>query len=299
MSYNHQNTYRSDPSFGLMPINTLETVDFSGRASVHVHGRPVGLDLLVQDVHVPLAEHKLTTENIGDTYSTTYFGKAPAVIQVSAIMPDYGNDDNFGKASLLNAYKNMLRITASAMTGDIPDIVVRGIKITGPWVGLTISENSGLEDCIVLNIRILAVKLEVSGKNRDGAVFDYASGAREGVDAFAVLKPNKRFDSVTYVATTAVGEAKAALSAESKKAVAEAASSQNKAAALKQAVEKLDDGWNAEISRLKTQYVSGSEAQKNDAESRLGSMGAGITQSMKSDREKQQALPGSYNKTGK
>ena len=196
--YDHSEKYLADPSFSMMPMHTLDTMDFSGRARVYLKGRALNVDLMVQSVQIDYGEQSKITPHIGDTYSSLFFGKAPMRIMVTTVLPDSG--ENYGKTELLDAYKNALRLTAVSMTGNVPALHVKGMVLTGPWVGMSIAESSENEDNVVVVFTILVTQIDMEGDS-SSVHLDYVSGL-EATQDNVVTRADKQYSSgVAFVRT--------------------------------------------------------------------------------------------------
>ena len=159
--YDHQKTYLQDPSFSMMPIHTLETVDFSGRAAIIYDKKIAEIDLIVDSINFTYKENDQVTPHIGDTFSTIFFGKAPLEINVQASLPD--SLENFGKTNLLNAYKNYYRASAVARIGIAPSLRCRNMVFTGPFTRLTVSEQSDNADNVLVVFTMVVMQFYADG----------------------------------------------------------------------------------------------------------------------------------------
>ena len=171
--YKHEERYLKDDSFSMMPMTTLDTADFSGRAAIVYKDELAKIDLIIHHVNFSYSENHQVTPHIGDTYSTVFFGKAPMEINVQATLPD--SLENFGKTNLMDAYKNYYRATAVARTGIAPTLRCKGMNFTGPFTKLTVSEQSDSEDNVLVVFNMLVMHFFAEGDNSQVS-FDWVHG---------------------------------------------------------------------------------------------------------------------------
>lgn len=186
--YSYEKIQETDLPCYLQPLTTyFSKDDFSGRADIFPNASSAiafDLDLLIQNIDTHIVEHQQIENHIGETFSSLFFGKAPLLVSVAALLPDSPN--NYGKSRLIDLYKNTLRISAAARTGIIPALKVKNCTFAGPWASLRISESANYEDVLTVNISIAA--LSITAINNDAIVYlDFA----HGIDSIEVKKEEK------------------------------------------------------------------------------------------------------------
>jgi len=152
-----------DPSDLLYAMNSYYSKeDFSGRAAIYESAtatKPLNIDLIVTNVDLNLDEHIQVSEHIGDTFGIICFGKAPLQVTYSCILPD--TQRTYGKQYLIDAYKNKLRLTAVARTGNIPVMQFATHAIKGPFISLRVTERSSSEDTLIVIMTMFVTELKV------------------------------------------------------------------------------------------------------------------------------------------
>lgn len=171
--YNYEEHYLKDDSFSMMPMSTLDTADFSGRAAIVYDDKLSEIDLIIHHVNFSYSENNQVTAHMGDTFNTIFFGKAPLEINVQATLPD--SLENFGKTNLLDAYKNYYRATAVARTGIAPTLRCKGMNFTGPLTKLSVSEQSDNQDNVLVVFTMVAMQFYAEGDNSQVS-FDWVHG---------------------------------------------------------------------------------------------------------------------------
>lgn len=172
-TYKHSEHYLKDDSFSMMPMTSLDTADFSGRAALVYKDELAKIDLIIHHVNFAYSENHQVTPHMGDTFSTVFFGKAPLEINVQATLPD--SLENFGKTNLMDAYKNYYRASAVARTGIAPTLRCKGLNFTGPFTKLTVSEQSDGEDHVLVVFNMLVMQMLADGDNSQVSL-DYVHG---------------------------------------------------------------------------------------------------------------------------
>ena len=83
--------------------------------------------------------------------------------------------ENYGKQYLVDCYKNRLRLSAVARTGNVPVLRCLDSTYSGPIVGMQLSESSTQEDVLIVTFTMLVLSLNVA---HDGSLvtFDYLHG---------------------------------------------------------------------------------------------------------------------------
>ena len=183
--YSYEKIRETDLPLYLQPLTTyFSKEDFSGRAAIFPNASSntaFDLDLLIQSIDTHIVEHQQIEKHIGETFSSLFFGKAPLFINVSAVLPDSPN--NYGKARLIDLYKNTLRISAVARTGSIPALRAKNCTFIGPWSALHIAESANYED--VLTVSFSIATLSISAINNETVVcLDFA----HGIDSIEVIE---------------------------------------------------------------------------------------------------------------
>ena len=147
--------------------------DFSNRAILQDTPNRNGslkIDLLIQNVHFTMNEHIMHTAHIGETFSAVPFGKAPLELQAQAVLAD--TQITYGKQFLIDAYKNKLRLSAAARTGNTPALFYLNSMVLGPLVSMRVTESSNSADTCLVTFSMLVELYLVYGE--DGPlVFDY------------------------------------------------------------------------------------------------------------------------------
>lgn len=186
--YSYEKIREADLPCYVQPLTTyFSKDDFSGRAAIFPNASSnvaFDLDLLIQNIDTHIVEHQQIEKHIGETFSSLFFGKAPLLISVAALLPDSPN--NYGKSRLIDLYKNTLRISAVARTGVVPALKAKNCIFSGPWVSLRIAESANYEDVITVNFSIAA--LSITATNNNTTIYlDFAHGS----DSIEVKKEEK------------------------------------------------------------------------------------------------------------
>lgn len=150
--------------------------DFTGRAAFYespVATTPLSLDLFVQNVQFNLEEHLQVSQYIGDIFGVICFGKKPLHMTVSCILAD--GPENYGKQYLIDCYKNRLRLSAVARTGNVPVLRCLDSVYSGPVVGMNLNESSDREDVLIVTFTMLVLSLNVVHLG-NAVTFDYLHG---------------------------------------------------------------------------------------------------------------------------
>ena len=83
--------------------------------------------------------------------------------------------ENYGKQYLVDCYKNRLRLSAVARTGNVPVLRCLDSVYTGPVTGMQLSESGAQEDVLIVTFTMLVLSLNVS-LNGSLVTFDYLHG---------------------------------------------------------------------------------------------------------------------------
>lgn len=150
--------------------------DFSGRAALYESATattPLEIDLFVQNIQFNLEEHIQLFQYVGDIFGAVCFGKKPLHMTASCVLAD--GPENYGKQYLVDCYKNRLRLSAVARTGNVPVLRCLDSTYSGPIVGMQLSESSTQEDVLIVTFTMLVLYLNVA---HDGSLvtFDYLHG---------------------------------------------------------------------------------------------------------------------------
>lgn len=150
--------------------------DFTGRAAFYESATatsPLDIDLLVQSIQFNLEEHLQLSHYVGDIFGAICFGKKPLHMTVSCVLVD--GPENYGKQYLVDCYKNRLRLSAVARTGNVPVLRCLDSVYTGPVTGMQLSESGAQEDVLIVTFTMLVLSLNVS-HNGSLVTFDYLHG---------------------------------------------------------------------------------------------------------------------------
>ena len=179
--YDYRSKYNDDGSYYATPFQGPYSIDFSGRARIIAHYKELDIDLVLTGMTMTLADHLQVEAHQGDTYSTLTFGKSPAQVRCTGVLPE--TPDNFGRVNLANAYKNILRMYAVSRTGEVPVLRVKGIDIYGPWTSMSLTDRSASEDTVDVTFAIAVTKIQAVG-DTNFVMADYENG--EHLEAFGV-----------------------------------------------------------------------------------------------------------------
>lgn len=175
--------------------------DFSGRAVFYASVRetkPIPLDLIIHSVDFTLSEYLQISPHIGSFFGAKSLGWEPMIANVSATLMD--GHGNYGKESLMDAYRNVLRLEAVARTGQVPVLKCLNSALAGPVISMSLSENSELDDNITVNLSILVMILSItSGESVITA--DYLHGS-PSVDDVSKASPSQEKAVVQDVTVT-------------------------------------------------------------------------------------------------
>ena len=150
--------------------------DFTGRAAFYESATatsPLNIDLLVQSIQFNLEEHMQLSHYVGDIFGEICFGKKPLHMTVSCVLVD--GPENYGKQYLVDCYKNRLRLSAVARTGNVPVLRCLDSVYSGPVTTMQLSESSSQEDVIIVTFTMLVLSLKVT-HNGSLVAFDYLHG---------------------------------------------------------------------------------------------------------------------------
>lgn len=137
-------------------------------------GTDLKLDMLIQNVTIPMFEYNKTEGHIGDTFGVHFYGRAQLLVNFEATLID--TMDNYGKAHAVQMYRDVLRPRAVARTGIAPVLVFPGMAFQGTVIEIIFNENSETPTTIGMSIRMLVLRMLCNApdnKEVKDLMFDY------------------------------------------------------------------------------------------------------------------------------
>lgn len=179
-----------DPSDYFVATRSYFKDDFSSVAQfaildgdlseTNMSGKPVNLDLMVQSIMCSLGDYSKMVGHIGDTFSIHYFGRNPMAVNLQGFLLD--SSSNYGKAQLIQLYRDFLRVKAVARSGIAPVLIFPGMIIQGAVAEMTIEEASETQTTLSVAMKILVIRVLSISPENNGAkslLFDYTTGMQD------------------------------------------------------------------------------------------------------------------------
>ena len=149
-------------------------------SETNMAGKPINLDLMVQSVLCNLGDYSKMVGHIGDTFSIHYFGRNPMVVNIQGFLLD--SSSNYGKAQLIQLYRDVLRVKAVARSGVAPVLIFPGMIIQGAIAEMSIEETSETQTTLSVSMKMLVIRVLSIAPENTGAkslLFDYTTGMQD------------------------------------------------------------------------------------------------------------------------
>lgn len=145
-------------------------------------GKSLNLDLMIQNVMCAFGDYHKLLGHIGDTFSIHYFGRSPMTVTFQGFLLDSAT--NYGKAQLIQLYRDVLRVKAVARSGVAPVLIFPGMILQGAIAEMSIEENSETQTTLSVSMKMLVLRMLSIAPNNTGTksvLFDYTTGLNRGM----------------------------------------------------------------------------------------------------------------------
>lgn len=117
----------------------------------------VKLDLIISSIQFGYSDFQQLSPHLGETFTHRFFGRTPVVITITGNLLDSVASN--GKYVLTHLYERLFRAVKAARYQVSPTLMFHGCAVTGPFLSMSLSEQSGMEDVIGVSIQMLALKI--------------------------------------------------------------------------------------------------------------------------------------------